>query len=139
MGAHDLGKIVLDRVGTDWPSDKPDDNQKGEDHRLSTCDESAGCRHAYVATLREKGENSVSAGPRPDPPDQAAAKSDNVATEHHHDPDCRGNHRGNGHHGLRAKISEEHSQNLVSNPADRSRFTALLQEGTICPPTGKSL
>ena len=139
MGALDLGKIVLDRVEIDRRSAQPDDNQKDENQRLSTCGESAGCRHADVATLREGGENSVSAGPGPDPPDQAAAKSDNVATEHHHDPDCRGNHRGNGHHGLRAKISEEHSQNLVSNPADRSRFTALLQEGTIGPPTGKSL
>jgi hypothetical protein len=118
MGAHDLGKIVLDRVGTDWPSDKPDDKQKGEDRRLSTCEDSAGYRQAHEANLREKGENSVSAGPGPDPPDQAAANSDNVATEHHHDPDCRGNHRGNGHHGLRAKISEEHSGNLVSNPVD---------------------
>jgi hypothetical protein len=78
----------------------------------------------------------AAAGTRPDPPEQAAPNSDQVATEHHHDPDCRGNHRGNRHHGFRAKISEEHSEkprveSRGQIPVDRSalRTNSLPSQG----------
>jgi hypothetical protein len=47
---------------------------------------------------------------RPDSVDQAAPETHDVATEHHHDSDARGNHGCHGHHRFRAKIGEEHPE-----------------------------
>src|SRR5947209_4865066 len=43
-------------------------------------------------------------GPGPDPPDEVSPERDDAASEHHDDPDGRGNDRGHGQHRLGADV-----------------------------------
>jgi hypothetical protein len=47
---------------------------------------------------------------RPDSVDQVEPENHDVAAEHHHNSDARGDHRCNRHHRLGAKIGEKHPE-----------------------------